>query len=509
MKNKIVLWGTNAQEEKVLIALELLPDDNKVMLYTFPEAIANESFVSDMMDKWRTDKEPVPFPDGFVKQERELSIVDSLLPDDLKPERTDVIIRAQAEWQFVVLSSKLSRMYDLELQEFREKVQQLGAYDGELFDSLKKFWDKVQEQARDRNILKEHADHLRDNINVLFEDLKKLRKKANEEFTSVSKGVYDELNGFLDDIEKRIGTKGAKISNVFDELKKLQRQYRESRMTNEHRSKLWERLDAAFKSAKERKFGPGVNEGSLADRHKKRMDGLEEARQRMEDSIRRDEEDLRFEKKKIERTEGQLEAQIRGAKIKMIEERVHSKKDKLAEILRTRDQVLAQISKAEEREAQVAAKEKAKADIAREVATNKASAEPAASEVLVAAEPAEPERKPEGLLDAIGNIIGEVIEDTVLTAKAVADVVVDAANEALEEVAEHVGMLADAIENAEAKEKAAAQPEAVSSEPPPPTAEPPKPKAVRKKTAEAPEATTETDKPKAARKKKTDETDPV
>jgi chromosome segregation ATPase len=507
MKNKIVLWGTNAQEEKVLIALELLPDDNKVMLYTFPEAIATESFVSNMMDKWRTDKEPVPFPDGFVKQERELSMVDSLLPDDLKPERTDVIIRAQAEWQFVVLSSKLSRMYDLELQEFREKVQQLGAYDGELFDSLKKFWDKVQEQARDRNILKEHADNLRDNINVLFEDLKKLRKKANEEFTSVSKGVYDELNGFLDDIEKRIETKGSKINSVFDELKKLQRQYRESRMTNEHRSKLWERLDAAFKSAKERKFGPGVNEGSLADRHKKRMDGLEEARQRMEDSIRRDEEDLRFEKKKIERTEGQLEAQIRGAKIKMIEERVHSKKDKLAEILRTRDQVLAQISKAEEREAQIAAKEKAKAEIAREVASNKASTESKATDVPVTDLPAEPERKPEGLLDAIGNIIGEVIEDTVLTAKSVADVMVDAANEALEAVADHVGMLADAIEHAEAKEKAAAMPEQEAAEPP--EAEPAKPKAVRKKAAEAPETTTETGKPKATRKKKTDDTDPV
>ncbi len=42
MKNKVVVWGTNAENEKVLIALELQAEANKVMLYTFPEAIAPE-----------------------------------------------------------------------------------------------------------------------------------------------------------------------------------------------------------------------------------------------------------------------------------------------------------------------------------------------------------------------------------------------------------------------------------------------------------------------------------
>ena len=42
MKNKLVIWGTNTENEKVLIALELQADANRVMLYTFPEAFAND-----------------------------------------------------------------------------------------------------------------------------------------------------------------------------------------------------------------------------------------------------------------------------------------------------------------------------------------------------------------------------------------------------------------------------------------------------------------------------------
>lgn len=474
MKNKIVLWGTNAQEEKVLIALELLPDDNKVMLYTFPEAIAVESFVNDMMDKWRSGKEPVPFPEGYKQEERELSVVESLLPDDLRPERTDVILRAQTEWQFVVLSSKLYKMYEQELQEFRERVQQLGSYDNELFVSLKAFWEKVQEQSRDRNILREQAEHLRENIDGLFNDLKNLRKKANEEFNSASKGVFEELSETLAAIEQKIEAKGAKFNLIFDELKKLQRKYREARMSNEHRNRLWDRIDNAFKAAKERKFGPAVNEGSVVERHGKRLEGLSDAVQRMANSIKRDEEDLKFEQRKIERTEGQLEAQIRGAKIKMIEERIASKREKLNEIIRTQEQVEKQIRITEEKEKQRAekeaerlrlaeAKEKAKAEIAKEIKTKKVAVDaPAAEEtqdgehtpddVSTEAEVTQAP-KSDSLLEAIGNVIGEVIDDTIATTKAVAGVVAEAAEEAVEKIVDQVALVAQAIENVEAREK--------------------------------------------------------
>jgi gas vesicle protein len=430
MKNKVVVWGTNSENEKVLIALELQAESNKVMLYTFPEAVANEEFVTKMMNEWREGK-PVEFPETHTTLERELSVADSLLPDELKVERGDVITRAQTEWHFAVLSSKLHTAYQQELADFKEKVAALSAYDGKVWDSLKGFWDKVQNQSRERNLFKQHADELRDNINALFNDLKTMRTKVKSEFEEVSQKVYDEFNESLNEIDERIAAGGAKLNSVLEDLKKMQRQYRESRMTNEHRNKLWDRLDGAFKAAKERKFGPGANEGSVVERHDRRLHGLLDAIKRMEDSVRRDEEELNFQRKKVNATEGQLEAQIRMAKIKMIEERLSGKRERLAEMNKTRSDVERQSTNAKEKEVKraekesdrqkfEAAKEAAKAEIAAGIKTSK-SATPA---------------KEDSLFEAATNVLGDVLLDALDTVKAVASVAAEKAEAALEVAAE-------------------------------------------------------------------------
>ena len=55
------------------------------------------------MDQWRKNQEvELPEPDRVIA--RELSVSEGLLPDDLKAEQTDMILRAQTEWHFMVLS---------------------------------------------------------------------------------------------------------------------------------------------------------------------------------------------------------------------------------------------------------------------------------------------------------------------------------------------------------------------------------------------------------------------
>jgi hypothetical protein len=432
MKNKIVIWGTNAANEKVLIALELQADASKVMLYTFPEAITSEEFIAKMMNDWRDGKE-VAFPEGHTAAVRELSITESLLPDDLKAsERNDIINRAQTEWHFAVLSSKLHQAYLQELADFKEKVEQLSAYDGKMWDGLKSFWDKVQSQSRERNLFRQHADHLRDNINLLFEDLKKMRTKVQSEFVAASASVADEFNKALDEVEARIATGGSRLNTVFDELKQMQRKYKDARMSNEHRSQIWNRLDNAFKKAKERKFGPSANDGSLAERHDRRLAGLVEAQKRMEDSIRRDDEELEFQKKKVNTSEGQLESQIRLAKVKMIEERVVSKREKLEEMKRTTADIERQANIAKNKEAKRAEKEveKQKIDAAKEAVKSEIAAEIKAKTTETPAE------KEESLFETASTMLGDVLMDALDTAKAVASVVTEKAEEAIEKATE-------------------------------------------------------------------------
>ena len=449
MKSKLVLWGTNAQDEKILIAVALRPDDNQVDIYTFPESVATEDFYQQMMREWR-DNDSFELPEPHTHVERELSMSESLLPEDLKVERDDVVSRAQTEWHFIVLSSKLHQSYEDQLSDLKERVDQLEDFDLGIWDNLKEFWDKVQEQVRDRNLFRDHADTLRDNTNSLFVKMKELRSKLDDEFERLSKDTHDKFMSALEEVEQKVES-GARLPVMFDELKKLQRRFRDSKLTREHRSKVWEKLDATFKDVKQKRFGSkAADEGSSAlQRLQRRYDGLIGAIGKMDSSIRRDRNDLGFQEHKINITDGQLEAQIRQAKILMIEERVRSKEEKLAEMNATKTELEKRLASLTEKEARRAAQEAVKEKIAGNIKTaaearedDADKLEKAAEEIVEAkAEKAAPKakqavKKEESLLDAVGVTLGESLEDVMDTIKAVAAVIGDKIEDAIEDLKE-------------------------------------------------------------------------
>lgn len=485
MKTKLVLWGTNAQEERVLVALELLPKENKVYIYEFPETVATEAFYQQMMNDWRVGQ-PMEFPEGsFTKSERELTITDSLLPDELKVERGDLVQRAQAEWHFVVLSAKLSDAYHSELAEIRDRIDRLDAFDDEIWNNLKDFWDKVQSQVRERNLFRDHANHLRDKTNELFGRMKELRAKLDEQYKETSKKNLDRFMENLAEIEKKISD-GLRFQNIFEELKDLQRKFKKADFTREHRSKVWERIDAAFKTVKERRFGSSGDDKSPLDRLKRRYEGLIAAMGKMERSIKRDEEELAFQNRRIANTDGQLEAQIRQAKIVMIEERIRSKQGKFKEMERTKAELekrmetaQAKEEKRKEQEKIEEAKRKAQEKIAEEIkeaaqarsdddeklekaaealtgTKEEANEQAAAGEEKASADQAEPKKSSEDtLINAVGTTVGEVVEDAVDTFKAIAKVVGGQIGEALEDLKEKMEEVKEEVEEEveEIKEK--------------------------------------------------------
>ena len=426
MKNKVVIWGTNAQNEKVLMALELNEAENKVLVYVVPEPLASEEFITKLNGEWKENKGTVEFPEGHSLITRDLSVTEGILPDDLKADRPDMVSRAQTEWHFIVLSGKLHRAYQQELEELREKVASISEFDNGLWQTLRGFWDKVQEQSRERNLFRAHANTLRDTVNELFNDMKKVRAKVEDQFSAASTTVLQEINEKLAEIEARIEKGGNKMHLVFEDLKALQGKYRTAKMSNEHRSKAYDRLDAAFKAAKEKRFGAEANEGSINERHTKRLQGLLEAMNRMKDSARRDESELEFQRKKVAVTEGQLEAQIRQAKIKMVEERLVSKKERIADMEKTKADIERQIKSITDRE-----DKKQKLDQAREAAKSEIAAittkKPEGSGERVANVPAT-----QSVMDALTNVLSETFEDVVDTVKAVASVVGEKAGAAID-----------------------------------------------------------------------------
>jgi chromosome segregation ATPase len=333
-------------------------------------------------------------------------------------------------------------------------------------------------------LFREHADALRDRTNELFTSLKELRGKLDEEFERLSKENFERFNQMLTDVEKKVSD-GLRLQPLFDDLKEMQRKFREAKLTKDHRTKIWDRLDLAFKVIKDKRFGTSANapasgtandgapgdDRSPGERLNRRYEGLMSAIDKMEKSIKRDEDDLDFQKRKVANTDGQLEAQIRQAKILMIEERIRSKREKLGEMLQTREELDRRVETQKERdakkaeqdkilEAKRAAEEKIKSEIkaaadARKDDDGKLSKAAEQLKVEKGASPKTTEtpvaEAEDSLLDAVVNTVSDSVTDVVDTLKAVGIVIGDKIGDLVEDIKE-------------AMETPAAEPEAPSTE---------------------------------------------
>ncbi len=460
MKTKLVLWGTDDKDEKVLMAIQLRAEDNQVDVWTFHGENATNDLHKQLLYEWREGKE-MAFPEsGYNHHESELSATGKLLPENIFPEKDELIERAKTEWHFVVLSSKLNEVYQIELNELRETIEGLESYSKEKWDELKVFWDKVREQMQENNLARDHANSLKRQVNSLFSYLKDLRSAREAEFQANSASSYDKFNKTLEEVNTRI-KKGEMLHLVFEELKSIQREFRSMQLTREDRAKLWPKIDGAFKAVKERRFGPAAAGGgggnSPIDRHQNRLNGLMEAISKMERSIKRDKEDLvAQERKKDSSSIGQLEAQLLDAKMNIIKSRVKSKEDKLKNMHKTREDVERRLAQAKQRTEARAAKAAEKA-----AATPPAEASPTVVPADVAKATEAVEEKAEEAKEAVADITedAKTVEVPADVAKAT-----EAVEEKAEEAKEAVANIAEDAKTVEVPADVAKATEAVEEE---------------------------------------------
>jgi len=288
-----------------------------------------------------------------------------------------------------------------------------------------------------------------------------MRTDFEKEFKEQSAEAQSFFTEKLNDIEERIG-KDARLQGLFDELKDLQRKFKDAKLTKGHRAQIWKKLDGAFKVIKEKKYGSKASSNNALERIQRRYDGLLGAINKMKSSVGRDESEMNFQSRRADNTDGQLEQQIRKAKMAMIEERLNSKKVKLDDMLKTKDELEKKINKLKSKAAHQAKVSEAKAvvkdNIAKEVKANqKQMAEKdevlkkAASKIADAKSSKKEKPKPqETLSSALSATLGEALSDVIDTARAVMDVVgekiedqveefVEKAKEVVEDISEEIG----------------------------------------------------------------------
>ncbi|MGB0884721.1 MAG: hypothetical protein ACPGTG_08380, partial [Flavobacteriales bacterium] len=436
MKDRIVFWGTNEQEQDLLVALRLRTKDNRVDLWHFPKSAIDDEFAEKLRNNW----EEVDF-DNLPEHsylERDMS-EPSLLPDDIKTLQTELVSRAEKEWFVKVLSHKLTQKLKAEIGQLEVQVNGLDKYDPEIWDLAKSFWDKVNQHYQTRDLSKEDTSLLRDQINRCFDRLKKLRKVDNDSFFQEAQENAQSLITKVKEIGEQV-TGSKNMNALFQQLKALQQESRDLKMTRKLGRDVKKNFDIVFEALREGR--------KKSDFHRlsNRIKGLNGAIHRMEKSLGYDQKDLDFNRRRIANSSGKLEAQLREAKIQMIESRVKSKQTKLEDMYST----LAELQLKEQKMtkaievAAAKAKAKAEAEVARKAAAKakaaakveakaKAEAEKAA---IAAAEKAKAEA--EAAEKAIAEAENESIE--VAEKLAVAGVVLSSAATIAEET------VADAVE---------------------------------------------------------------
>jgi hypothetical protein len=343
MKTKLVLWGQKGSDEnaeKVLIAVELNANANCVDSWIFAGDAATEELSDQLMNNWRKG-EAVAFPEGHEHIRTELSASSSILPEGYSAsDKEDLIKRTQTEWLFIVLSTKLFQTYASELDALQDKVEKMTKYSKEMWEELKTFQTKIQNQVQEQNLFREHTNILRDRLNELFGSLKKLREVEDTAFEAAANEVFQKMSNLLNQVDEALEKNSGDWGKWFDKLKALQAELKTAKLTREGRNEIWARIDKAFKEVKDRRFGgsnaQNSNSGNIETRLQRRIEGLREAIQKMDNSVSRDQKDYDFLFKKLNNSNAtQLEAQLSEVRAKMILERLESKKAKLADMNKT------------------------------------------------------------------------------------------------------------------------------------------------------------------------------
>jgi hypothetical protein len=225
-------------------------------------------------------------------------------------------------------------------------------------------------------------------------------------------------------------------------LKGLQAEFRTVKMTREHNNEIWARIDACFKAAKTGKFGEQATNVAQQEfttasaRIQNRLDGLNTAIGKMEITLRREKEELDFQKKKIATTDGQLEAQLRQAKMRIIQDRASSIEEKLKNMYDTRTEVEKSLVVAQEKDAKRTVKEeKVAVDVVAPVVADVQSVVEIAGVAEVSAPLVEELVSPEETEPASFVETAQIaLQDTVDTVMAAAEVVGDKIEDFIEDL---------------------------------------------------------------------------
>ncbi len=412
MNTRLVLWGEIGTDRKALIAIHLDEETAKIHIHAFPKEEVTKEIQDAVFVEWKNGGE-FTFPENAIHWEIDANS-DTILPEEVKVDRLDVVLQSQHKWGKKLMSSKINQLLSDEVKLLEEKASVVAEYDQSLWDKAKAQWEKIASYQKKNEISWEQTTVLKDKINSIFEALKAVKRINNENEDQANAVLVKNYYKRIEDLQSKL-IYSDQWKFIFEELKKIQTELKDAAIRWNHKRNIYNQVNAIFDDLRKYRMTEIVSktQGRIAQLTKI-LDGLK-------DSIKRDNESYQMQVEKMQHyTRGKLSVDELKSRFGDILSRTKEKETKAEGIKQTIAQLKADIEKEkkqqQEREEQRIKREQEEAAKQEEMEAKRQAKKETKVISESEHESAETEIKSEEIVEAKDEV---VVEDEVIETKAI------------------------------------------------------------------------------------------
>ncbi len=344
MQHRIVTWGEIGTDLKALITIQLDEENANIIINAFPKENVNKELQDAIFNEWKNGGN-FQFPETTYQWTVDAQ-QDNILPNNVRVDRPILITEAQSLWSRKLMSAKLNQLLNEEVALLSQNLEGLKEYEQSLWDKAKTQWDKIADYQKKAEISWEQTTVLKDKINQIFDSLKALKRINHEGDEEKTLQISKAFNKVIDELEDKL-IYPDEWNNIFNELKKIQTNLKESPIKWSAKRKLQNKINDIYAALKKYRSTEFINKS------KARLKQLNQILSGFKENIERDKENYKMQVEKMQHyTRGKLSEAELQEKFSYIFDKIKSKEDKIKNISKTISDIERDIQKEQNRQEQ-------------------------------------------------------------------------------------------------------------------------------------------------------------
>lgn len=344
MQQRIVTWGEIGTDLKALITIELDEANANIIINAFPKEKVSKELQDAIFNEWKNGGN-FQFPETTYQWTVDAQ-QDNILPNNVRVDRPILITEAQSLWSRKLMSAKLNQLLNEEVTLLNQQLEGLKEFEQSLWDKAKTQWDKIADYQKKAEISWEQTTILKDKINLIFDSLKALKRINHEGDEEKTLQISKAFNKVIDELEDKL-IYPDEWNNIFNELKKIQTNLKESPIKWSAKRKLQNKINDIYAALKKYRSTEFINKS------KARIKQLNQILSGFKENIERDKENYKMQVEKMQHyTRGKLSETELQERFSHLFDRIKSKEEKIKNISKTINDIERDIQKEQNRQEQ-------------------------------------------------------------------------------------------------------------------------------------------------------------